>query len=161
MEKNTIKIFKNCVFILTRLNVSHLQSTLHLMQYTYEDIFSTAQNNFWIWWFWCLLASAVFLFHFFNTSKTFFPLRTYLIQKNKKKVSWGKIGWIGSVQHGGHAGFGRKLLNTQRGVSRCTVNHPSWNGQTHWKSLQKNSLKLNTASDNNAGWYTTRIQMGS
>ena len=37
---------KNCVFILTRLNLSHLQSTLHLMQYTYQDIFFTAQNSF-------------------------------------------------------------------------------------------------------------------
>ena len=30
---------KNCLFILTCLNVSHLQSTLHLMQYTYQDLF--------------------------------------------------------------------------------------------------------------------------
>ena len=37
---------KTCVFILTCLNFSHLQSTLHLMQYTYGDIFSTAQNSF-------------------------------------------------------------------------------------------------------------------
>ena len=33
------------------------------------------------------------------------------------------------------------------------VNHPSWNGQTCWKSLQKISLKLNAASHNNASWY--------
>ena len=30
---------KDCVFILKCLNFSHLQSTLHLMQYTYWDIF--------------------------------------------------------------------------------------------------------------------------
>ena len=30
---------KNCVFILTCLNFSHLQSALHLMQYTYQDAF--------------------------------------------------------------------------------------------------------------------------
>ena len=46
---------KVCVFILTRLNFSHYQSTLHLIQYTYQDIFSTAQNSFWACWFWCLL----------------------------------------------------------------------------------------------------------
>ena len=42
-------------FILTRLNFAHLQSTLHLTQYTYRDIFSTAQHSFWTHWFWCLL----------------------------------------------------------------------------------------------------------
>ena len=34
------------------------------------------------------------------------------------------------------------------------VNHPSGNGQTRWKSLQKNSLKLNTTPPNNARWNT-------
>ena len=33
---------KYCVFILTCLNFSRLQSALHLMQYTYQNIFSTA-----------------------------------------------------------------------------------------------------------------------
>ena len=37
---------KNCVFILTCLNFSDFQSTLHLMQYTYQDFFFTAQNSF-------------------------------------------------------------------------------------------------------------------
>ena len=36
---------KLCI-ILTCLNFSHPQSTLHLMQYTYQDIFSTAQTAF-------------------------------------------------------------------------------------------------------------------
>ena len=52
---------KNCVFILTCLNFSNLQSTLHWMQYTYWDIFSTAQNSFWTRWFWCLLVLLRFL----------------------------------------------------------------------------------------------------
>ena len=39
-------IYNNCVFILTCLNFSHLQSTLHLMQHTYWDILSTVQNSF-------------------------------------------------------------------------------------------------------------------
>ena len=38
--------YKNCVFILICSNFSHLQSALHLMQYTHRDIFSTAQNSF-------------------------------------------------------------------------------------------------------------------
>ena len=37
---------KDCVFVVTCLNFSHPQSTLHLMQYIYRDIFSTAQNSF-------------------------------------------------------------------------------------------------------------------
>ena len=34
------------VFILTCLNSSHFQSALHLMQRTYGDIISIAQNSF-------------------------------------------------------------------------------------------------------------------
>ena len=37
---------KSCVFILTCLNFSHLQSTLHLMQYTYLDVFSHCSKQF-------------------------------------------------------------------------------------------------------------------
>ena len=38
-------LIKNCTFILTCLNFSHLQSALHLLQYTYWDVSSTAQNS--------------------------------------------------------------------------------------------------------------------
>ena len=34
----------NCVFILTHLNFSHSQSMLHLMQYTYEDLFAVLKT---------------------------------------------------------------------------------------------------------------------
>ena len=44
-QKKRNLFIKNCVFILTCLNFSHLRSTLHLMQYTYGDIFSTAKNG--------------------------------------------------------------------------------------------------------------------
>ena len=53
---------KNCVFICTCLNFSHLQSTLHVMQYTYQGIFSTVQNSFWTLWFWCQLVLLPFFF---------------------------------------------------------------------------------------------------
>ena len=46
---------KNCVFILTWLNLTHLQRTLQLMQYTYWDVFSAAQKGFWTCRFWWLL----------------------------------------------------------------------------------------------------------
>ena len=41
-----ISLLKRCAFIRTHLNLSHLQSTLHLMQYIYQDVFYTAQNSF-------------------------------------------------------------------------------------------------------------------
>ena len=59
-QKNWIYLLKNCVFILTCLNPSHLQSILHLMQYTYPGVFSTAQNSFWTCQFWCLLVLLLF-----------------------------------------------------------------------------------------------------
>ena len=37
--QNQNSFIKNCVFILTYLNFSHLQSILYLMQYTYQDFF--------------------------------------------------------------------------------------------------------------------------
>ena len=40
------EFIKKYLFILTCLNFSHLQSALHLMQYTYLDFFSTAPNSF-------------------------------------------------------------------------------------------------------------------
>ena len=37
---------KTCLFILTSLNSSHLQSTLHLMQYTHQDILLVLKTVF-------------------------------------------------------------------------------------------------------------------
>ena len=54
---------------------------------------------------------------------------------------------------GGHVVFGQKVLNSQRGVGRCTPKSP----MMKWAkalSLQKNSLKPNAASHNNARWST-------
>ena len=79
---------KNCVFILTCLNFSHLQSTLHLIQYTYWDFFSTAQNRFWTCQFWCLLVLLPFfvspLAHWQNIS-----LWGLLSSGETKKRLWG------------------------------------------------------------------------
>ena len=61
--KNQEFIDKKCIFILTSLNFNRLQSTLHLIQYTYQDISSTAQNSFWTHWFWCLLGLLPFCFN--------------------------------------------------------------------------------------------------
>ena len=37
---------KNCAFILTCLNFSHLQSMLHLMQYTHQNFFPLLETVF-------------------------------------------------------------------------------------------------------------------
>ena len=60
-------------------------STFHLMQYTYRDVFPTAQNILMPF-----SASAVFCFTS-STSAKCFPLRTFFIWGNKKKVAWGEI----------------------------------------------------------------------
>ena len=87
------------MFILTCLKLSHLQSTLHLMQYTYRDIFSTAQNSFWsppFWFFSVLLpyfvsplldGQNISLWGLFSSGK-------------QKKSRLGKIRWIGRVGTG-------------------------------------------------------------
>ena len=75
-------------------------------------------------------------------------------RKTNKKFAQSEIRWIGRVQHGGHAVFGQKLLNTQCIVGRCAHTHSSWNRQMRWNTLQKKSRKLNATSHNNASWYT-------
>ena len=67
--------------------------------------------------------SAVFCFSS-PTSGKCFSLRTFFIRGNKKKSCLGKIEWIGRMGHGAHAVFGKKLLNTQCSVSRCSCQLP-------------------------------------
>ena len=82
-------LIKNCVFILTCLNFNHLQSTLHLMKYSYRDFFALLKTVLNLSILMPFSASAVFCFTY-STSVKYFPLRTFLIQKNKKGLS-GKI----------------------------------------------------------------------
>ena len=151
---------KNCVFILTCLNFSHLQSTLHLMQYTYRDIFPTARNSYWTHRFWCC---SVLLQFFCFTSSTWakcLPLRTFFIRGNNKKFAWGEIRWIGRVGHRGSCHFGSKTAEHSVWLGLCA--HKSaimkWadvlkqsSKQIHWSQMQ--SLRTTPAS--------TLIQMGS
>ena len=71
--------------------------------------------------------------------------------ETKNKVARDKIRWLGRVGREGYTVFGQNLLNTQHGIGRCAE---MWNGQTCCKSLQENTLELNTASHNNTSWYT-------
>ena len=147
-------IKKIVLFTLTCFNFSHLQSTLHLMQYNYGDIFSIAQNRFWTW-FWCLLVLLLFfalpLPHCQNvTFEDFFHLGK---QKNSRL---GQIRWMGEWDTGTMPFLVKNCWTLSTVWAGVLIKHPPWNGQTHWKHLQKNSLKLNasTASHNNASWYT-------
>ena len=119
------------------LNFSYFQSTLHLMQYTYQDTFSTAQSSFWICWFWYLL---VLLPYFCFTSSTLaklFPLRDFLIWGNEKSL----FGWDQVNRESGAWGSCRFLSKNFWTCSMVwagvLVNHPSWNGQMCRKRLQK------------------------
>ena len=118
------------------------------MQYTYWDFFPpTAQNSFWTW-FWCLFSDSHFLFYLFHNSKTFSSRET-----NKRS----HLGWDWVNREGGAHGschFWSKTTEHSVVWTGALVNHPPWNGQTRWKNLQKNSLKLNAASHNNASWCT-------
>ena len=96
-----IYLYKNCEFILTCLNFSHLQSTLHLRQYTTKTFFYCSNHflNSSILMAFC--ASAVLLFHLFHmisswwhdinmmTSAKCFPLWTFSSRETKKKSCSG------------------------------------------------------------------------
>ena len=128
---------KNCVLILTCLNIHHFQSTLHLMQYTYWDIFSTTRNNFWTCWFWCLLVLLPFFLSPPPHQQNISLWRYFSSGKTNTKVAQGKIKWKERV---GHEEVMLFLVKNcwKTGV---LVNHPSWNGQMYWKSLQKKFTK--------------------
>ena len=124
---------KNCAFTLTCLNFSHLQSPLHLMQYTYQDFFPTVQNSFCTCQFGCLL---VLLLFFVSPLPHQQNVSLWLSSRETKKGRLGEIRWIGKVEHGGHASLGPKL-NTQYGVGRCTCKSPIMK----WANLLKESSK--------------------
>ena len=80
-----------------------------------------------------------------------FPFKNYFHPGEQKKVFQGKIG---EEVHGGHAVSGEKLLNIQSSVRRCTSKSSIMKWANTGKSLQKNSLKPDTASHNSACWCT-------
>ena len=94
-----------------------------------------------------------FLFHLFHISETC-PFEHTFHQGNKKKSPGGRNKWIGRVGHGSHAVLGQKLLNAQHGVGRCTWKPPILTWANTVKISKIKSLKLNTASHNNASWCT-------
>ena len=107
-------------------------------------------------------AYAIFCFTS-STSTKCFPLRTFFIGETAKKVARSEGSDQVNRDNGawGWCHFGSKNFWTFSAVwAGGLVNHPSWNGQTHWKDLQtkihwSQIQPLTTAP---AG---TLIQMGS
>ena len=118
--------------------------------------FSTAQSSFWTFQFWCLLVLLPFFCFTSSTSTKCFPLRTFFHPgKQQQKKSLGE-------RSGEFRGWGMGIMlflvkncwRLSKVWAGAFVNHPSGSGPVGWKSLQKNSLKLNAASHNNVSWYT-------
>ena len=95
-------------------------------------------------------AASVFLFHCLHISKSL-PFEDFSSRETKKSHS-GQDQVNGQGEAHGSCWFLSKT--GQHLWAGMPINHPSWNGHMHWKNLQKMSLKWNTASHNNASWYT-------
>ena len=123
-----------------------LQSTLHLMQYTYWDSFSTAQNSFWTCRFWCLLSVSA---HWQNIS-----FWGRFSSRQIRKVAWSEVGWIGRAGDGDLVIWSKTAEKSAQCWQMCSqITHhemSQWVGRV----FKKNSPKLNAASHNNASWYT-------
>ena len=140
----------NCVFSLTCLNFSHFQNTLHLMQYTYWDFFPSV----WTCWFWCLLVLLLFVVSPLPHQQNLSLWGLFSSGEINKKIVQRETGWIGRVEHKvGVVTFLVKNWTLSTVWAGALINLPLWNGQTCWKSLTINPLKLNAASHNNASWY--------
>ena len=129
-------IYENCVFILTCLNFSHLQSSLHLIQYTYRDVFSTAQKFLNSSILMPFSASAIFCF----TSSTLAKKKKSLGERSGEQGGWSSevmLFWSKYPEH--FVGCGQ--------VCSWITHHEI--GKHIERVFKKNSLSLNAASHNN------------
>ena len=117
-------IDKKCVFILTCLNFSHLQSTLYVMQYTYWDVSPTVKTVF------ELVHTDVFLCfcHFFSPlphQQNVFLWGLLHLEETKKKLLMVKLSeWRGWSM--GLMSFSVKNCWTISVVwADCLINRPS------------------------------------
>ena len=115
-----------------------LQSPLkyfHFMQHTYWDIFSTAKNSFWTRWFWCLLVLLRFLVLPLPHQQNVSLWGSFSLGKQR---SFGaRSGEYGEWGMGFMPFLVKKCLTLSVVWAGALINHPSWNGQMHWKILQK------------------------
>ena len=137
-----------CIYSYMRSKFGHLQSTLYLMWYIYPDVFFHGSKQFINSILMPLSVSAVFCFtllpHWQNIS-----LWGLFSQGKQQKGCLAKSGeWEGWAE--GSSRFWSITAELNAVWAGVLVNHPSLNGQMHWKNLKKNSLKPNAASYNNA-----------
>ena len=129
-------IYKYCVFILTCLNFSHLQSTLHLMQYTYQDVFSTASNSFWTHRFWCLLVLLPFFVSLLPHQENVSLWGVFFIQGNKKCYSgWDWVNREGRTRES--CRFKSKTAEHSVWCGKCACKSPIMK----WANMLKESSK--------------------
>ena len=111
---------KNCVFILTYLNFSYLQSTIHLMQNTYPIVFFIHSSKQFLNSLILMPFSASVTFGFTSSTSVkhslpglFFTSKE-LLEQDQVNMKRG---------YGAHAIFGQKLLSMVS--TGALVNHPS------------------------------------
>ena len=142
------------MFILTCLNFSHLQNTLYLMQQTYWDDFPLLKTVFELINFDDFLVPLPFFVSLFPHQQNISLWGLFSSRETNKKSCLGQDQVNRKSREWGSCHFGSKTAEHNTVWAGTLVNHPSWNGQIHWKSLQKNSQKPNTASHNNSSWHT-------
>ena len=81
-----------CLCNLTCLNLSHLQRTLHLTQYTYQDFFLQLKTVFEFVNFWFLSLVLPFFCFTSSTSAKHFSLRIFFMRGNNKKLLGVRLG---------------------------------------------------------------------
>ena len=123
-EAPQIELIKNCVFILMYLNFKHLQNTLHWMQYTYWDIFCTAQNSFWTRQFWRLLELLPFFVSPLPHQQNFSLWGYFSFGETKKMLFGERSGEMEERDMGVMTCLDKNLLSTQHGIGRFTRKSP-------------------------------------
>ena len=110
-------LYKNCVFILICLNFSNPQSTFHLIQYTYLDIFFHYLKQFLNLSILMPFSATAGLFHLFHISNMF-SFEGFFHTRETKQSHWG-WGWVN--REGGAWG--------SYGFWSKTAEHSAWWGQ--------------------------------
>ena len=142
------------------LNFSHFESTLRLMQFTYQDFFSLPKTVFELvnfdafYCFCCFFVSCLLPWQNVSLWGLFSPRGTNK-QTNKQKGHSGQA-WVN--REGGAEGlrhFGHKLLDTQRGVGPCSCKSPimKWGNASKESSKKLIEAERSLSQHQLAHWY--------
>ena len=106
------------------------------MQHTNWYVFSTAQNSFWTCQFWCLLVLLPFFVSPLPHRQNVSLWGLFLRRETKKSLGMRSGEWEGRNMDI-MPFLVKKCWTLSAMWAGALVNHPSWNGQTCWKSLEK------------------------